>query len=63
MITAKALHHLGKIQQGFYADLVVLDPKVSQILRARYMRTIKKKLFGLIMLENDREVSRTYAGT
>lgn len=60
---AKALHlddHLGKIQQGFYADLVVLDPKGSQILGAKDMRTIEEKLFGLMMLGDDRVVSRTY---
>jgi guanine deaminase len=40
---AKALHlddHLGKIKEGYYADLVVLDPKGSEYLKAKDMITI-----------------------
>lgn len=53
---------VGSLEAGKDADLVVLDPRSSPVLRHRagYARSTAELLFALMMLGDDRSVHATY---
>ena len=53
---------IGSIEAGKDADLVVLDPRATALLRLRneYAGSIDDQLFALMMLGDDRAVRATY---
>ncbi len=66
---AELLHmgsETGSLEAGKFADLVVLDPVASDVLRDRHglSQSIEDVLFSVMMLGDDRAVRATYvAGT
>jgi guanine deaminase len=54
--------YIGSIAPGYEADLVVLDPAATPVMKLRADRSesISDLLFGLIMLGDDRAVRATY---
>jgi guanine deaminase len=52
----------GSLTTGKYADVVVLDPEVTPVLKSRLdlSHSIEDVLFSLMMLGDDRAVSTTY---
>jgi guanine deaminase len=52
----------GSIEPGKYADLVVLDPQATPVLKSRHelSQSLEDILFSLIILGDDRAVSATY---
>lgn len=54
--------HIGSIEPGKDADLVVLDPKATPLLAVRqdFATTLEEQLFVLMTLGNDRVVKATY---
>jgi guanine deaminase len=55
---------LGRLASGYAADIAVLDPKATPLLRARtgHCDSIEDLLFVLMMLGDDRTVRATYVG-
>ncbi len=55
-------HEVGSLDVGKYADIVVLNPKATEVLEARHelSQSIEDVLFSLMMLGDDRAVSATY---
>ncbi len=53
---------IGSLDQGKYADIVVLDPKCTPVLTSRQevSETLEDVLFSLMILGDDRAVSATY---
>ncbi len=54
--------HIGSIEVGKEADLVVLDPRATPLLdyRSRQADSLEDQLFVLAMLGDDRVVETTY---
>lgn len=54
---------VGQLQPGCEADLVVLDPYATPLMdfRLRKCNSLHEKLFGLMMLGDDRAVYQTYS--
>ncbi len=62
---AERLHigkETGSLESGKFADLVVLDPKATPVLKARHdlSQSLEDVLFSLIILGDDRAVAATY---
>ena len=62
---AKALridHETGSLDIGKFADVVVLDPQVTEVLASRHelSQSIEDVLFALALLGDDRAVAATY---
>lgn len=55
---------IGRIAPGFEADLTVLDPESTPIIRQRVGRaeSLRDLLFAQIVLADDRAIRTTYAG-
>jgi guanine deaminase len=55
-------HETGSLEAGKFADVVVLDPEATEVLRSRHeiSSTLEDALFALMMLGDDRAVSATY---
>lgn len=55
-------NHIGRLQPGFEADFIVLDPSATPLLARRSQRctTLRDLLFSLMMLGDDRAVAATY---
>jgi guanine deaminase len=55
-------HEVGSLDVGKYADIVVLNPKATEVLEARHelSQSIEDVLFSLMMLGDERAVSATY---
>ncbi len=53
---------IGSIESGYWADLVVLDPSATPVLKARQAlsRSLEDRLFSLSILGDDRAVRATY---
>ncbi len=53
---------IGSLDQGKFADIVVLDPKSTPVLASRQevSETLEDVLFSLMILGDDRAVSATY---
>lgn len=63
---ARALHladHIGSLEAGREADLVVLDPDATPLLSRRLSQTesLAERLFAMMMLGDDRTVAATWA--
>jgi guanine deaminase len=56
------VHETGSIETGKFADLVVLDPEATPVLRSRneLSQSLEDVLFSLIILGDDRAVRATY---
>lgn len=54
--------HIGSLDPGKDADLVIIDPSRSSLLAARLesCESIEERLFAMIMLGDDRIIRRTY---
>jgi guanine deaminase len=52
----------GSLDQGKYADIIVLDPEATPVLKARHAlsQSLEAVLFSLMMLGDDRAVAATY---
>ena len=52
----------GSLTAGKYADLVVLDPEATPVLKSRHevSQSLEDILFALMILGDDRAVSATY---
>lgn len=62
---AERLHiegETGSLAAGKFADIVVLDPEATQVLKSRHelSRSLEDILFSLIILGDDRAVTATY---
>ena len=62
---AKLLHQdseTGSLDQGKWADIIVLDPQATPVLKSRHelSQSIKGILFALMILGDDRAISATY---
>jgi guanine deaminase len=57
-------HCVGRLEPGFEADFVVLDPRATPLLARRTARagSIEDLLFALLVLGDDRAVRETYIG-
>ncbi len=55
-------HDIGALEQGKYADIVVLDPEATPVLKSRQevSQSLEDVLFSLIVLGDDRAVRATY---
>jgi guanine deaminase len=55
-------HETGSIEAGKFADLVVIDPAATPVLRSRneLSRSLEDVLFSLIILGDDRAIRATY---
>jgi guanine deaminase len=55
-------HETGSLEVGKFADVVVLNPKATEILKLRHelSTSIEDVLFALMMLGDDRAVAATY---
>ncbi|MBF2759376.1 MAG: guanine deaminase [Ectothiorhodospiraceae bacterium AqS1] len=53
---------IGSLESGYWADLVVLDPYATPVLKARnaLSRSLEDRLFALSILGDDRAVRATY---
>jgi guanine deaminase len=53
---------IGSLEPGFWADIVVLDPRATPVLAARQdlSESLADTLFALMMLGDDRAVAATY---
>jgi guanine deaminase len=53
---------IGALEVGKYADIVVLDPEATPILKSRHAlsQSLEDILFSLMMLGDDRAVAATY---
>lgn len=53
---------IGRLEPGYEADFVVLDPRATpvQARRAARCETLRELLFGLMMLGDERSVKATY---
>ena len=53
---------IGSLDEGAYADLVVLDPQATPLLASRHelSRSLEDMLFALMMLGDERAVRATY---
>ena len=53
---------IGALEAGLWADLVVLDPEATPVLRARHAlsESLEDVLFALAILGDDRAVRATY---
>ena len=59
-------HAVGSLEPGKEADIVVLDPESTPVLRQRtdYAQTTEELLFAMMLLGDDRAVHSVYvAGT
>ena len=54
--------HIGSLEVGKEADVIVLDPKATPLLELRMGRaeTVEEQLFALMILGDDRAVEATY---
>jgi guanine deaminase len=54
--------HAGKLEAGFDADFIVLDPRATPLLARRTARaeSFEEVLFALIVLGDDRAVRETF---
>jgi guanine deaminase len=64
-VNAARLHlqnDIGSLDAGKYADIVVLDPEATPVLKARHAlsQSLEDILFSLMMLGDDRTVAATY---
>ena len=62
---AELLHQsdeIGSLDVGKYADIIVLDPQATPVLKSRneLSRGLEDVLFSLMMLGDDRAVEATY---
>ena len=55
-------HETGALETGKFADIVVLDPKATPILKARQdlSQSLEDMLFALMILGDDRAIRATY---
>jgi guanine deaminase len=55
-------NEVGSLETGKHADIVVLDPEATPVLKARHMfsQSLEDVLFSLMMLGDDRAVTATY---
>jgi guanine deaminase len=55
-------HETGSIEAGKFADLAVLDPNATPVLKSRneLSQSLEDVLFALIILGDDRAVRATY---
>ena len=53
---------IGSIAPGYEADLIVLDPASTPLIKFRmeYAGTLEEKLFVLMTLGDDRSIKATY---
>ena len=53
---------IGRLEPGYEADLVVLDPKATPLAeqRDRLCKTVIERLFALMMLGDDRSIAETW---
>ena len=58
----KLENEIGTLETGKYADLVVLDPQATPLLKARHSlsENLHDVLFALMILGDDRAVKQTY---
>jgi guanine deaminase len=56
--------HIGSLDVGKFADVIVLDPEATQVLASRHelSNSIEDVLFALALLGDDRAVAATYVG-
>jgi guanine deaminase len=57
-----ASHDIGALEEGKFADIVVLDPEATPVLQSRQelSQSLEDVLFSLIILGDDRAVRATY---
>lgn len=53
---------IGTLEPGKFADLIVIDPKATELLRDRspLSKDLHDQLFSLLILGDDRLVEETY---
>jgi guanine deaminase len=58
----KIAHETGSLEAGKFADIVVLDPQATPVLKSRQeiSTSLEDVLFSLILLGDDRAVAATY---
>ncbi|MCA3556501.1 guanine deaminase [Aestuariivirga sp.] len=58
----KIAHETGALEQGKFADIVVLDPQATPVLASRHAlsSSLEDVLFSLMILGDDRAVKATY---
>jgi guanine deaminase len=58
----KLNQHIGSLDVGKFADVIVLDPEATQVLASRHelSNSIEDVLFALALLGDDRAVAATY---
>jgi guanine deaminase len=55
-------HEIGSLDVGTFADVVIIDPQATPVLKARHAlsQSLDEVLFSVMMLGDDRAVTATY---